>query len=93
MTKKGLGPQATPKVPARWEAPGKIENLPEPAEASAHHALTEEAAREQAAAAEAGAIRTPPAISEVEAKAEAEMVADRGIFHAGGHRTARRGGH
>jgi len=84
----------TPAVPARWEAPGKIETLPpEPDEAIETPSVAAELAREQAVAAEAGAVMTPLVIGEAQAEAEADMIADRGIFHPGGHRKARRGGH
>jgi hypothetical protein len=87
-------PAETPGVPARWEAPGTIEILSQPPEESIEiPTIADAIAGEQNAEAEAGAAETPPAIGEAQADAEADLIADRGIFHPGGHRIARRGGH
>lgn len=82
-----------PAVPARWEEPGKIESLPsQPQAAIEPYTLADALAQEQIAAAEAGAAVTPLAIGDAQAKAEADIIADQGMFHPGGHRHTRRGG-
>jgi large subunit ribosomal protein L22 len=69
----------TPAVPARAEAPGKIEVLPPPEEEieTPSAALAEETA--QAELAEQGAETAPPPIEAAQAEAEATEVADQGL--------------
>lgn len=68
-----------PAVPARWEAPGRIDSL-----SLSLHATIEPTSMADALAREE--------VAGARAEAEADVMADRDIFHPDGHRHTRRGG-